>query len=350
MKNFLLLFSSLVMALLLAEATVRFFWVPNSINVSRTEFSNHGYLLNPNTGVGWQKIGKTTIACHYYPPHLRDTPPLSTSKKILVLGDSFTFGWMLPWQSTYIYHLQKASNEAFGKNHFQFLNAAVGGWGAADFLAYLKEYGKALSPAYVLIFLNTDDIGRAMQRNIFQLSDPTGLQLTEQYHPLRYVPLRKFLFNNRLYEHSTLYQFLRNNLSLTHLTQAKTALQQNKSDVVIPMSTELDFQDAFAIRYGQALFLAIQMWCEEHHAKLLVVTTGFNAFYPANIHEPTQVFLAQAKSFFAKTHIAYDDIAPAYQAAVTGKAFQIPIDHHPNPLGAATIADLSWPWIKNQLG
>ena len=110
------------------------------------------------------------------------------------------------------------------------------------------------------------------------------------------------------------------------------------------------FQDEFAIRYGEALFHRINQWCKQHHATLLVLTTGFNAFYPGNLHDPTEVFLTQAKPFFLKEGIAYYDMALPFKKATTGKTFQLPRnDHHPNELGAKMVAQTSWPWVRQRI-
>lgn len=348
MKNFLLLLLSVIIGLVVGEGIIRFWWEPNGVNISRTEFSEWGYLLNPSQGKGLQKLGKSTITCHYYWPHLRDTPLNKQAKNILVLGDSFTFGWMLPWEKTYLYQLQTFSDNQFGKDKYRFLNAAVGGWGAADFLAYLQENGDKISPQYVLIFLNTDDIGRAMKQDIYRF-DPQFSLLTPHFHPLKMAGLRTFLFNNWLYEHSSLLQFIRNNLSLAHINQEKSIKANTNNKYTIPLSTDLEFEDAHAIAYAQALFIAIDEWCQQHQAKLLVVTTGFNAFYPADAHDPTRVFLSSAEDFFAKYGIAYHDISTDFQKSVEGKVFQLPVDKHPNELGAKVIAELSWPWLKAQM-
>jgi len=103
------------------------------------------------------------------------------------------------------------------------------------------------------------------------------------------------------------------------------------------------------VRYGQALFHRINQWCKQHHVKLLVITTGFNAFYPNDIHDPTKVFLEQAKSFFSSENIAYNDSSQIFKQAVAGKNIQIPGDQHPNELGAKIIAQINWPWIKEQI-
>ncbi|MCX7121799.1 MAG: hypothetical protein NTZ67_08565 [Gammaproteobacteria bacterium] len=111
----------------------------------------------------------------------------------------------------------------------------------------------------------------------------------------------------------------------------------------------MQFQNKFAVEYGEAMFLRINQWCIKHHAKLLVITTGFNAFYPPRFRDPTKVFLAAAPAFFEKNHIAFYDSAVSFKKLTRGKKFQIPRDQHPNALGAKLISEACWPWIKQKI-
>lgn len=355
MRNGLLLLFSIVLVLGFAEVALRYIflpWINIDVSVTPMVFLDRGYYVNPSSGSSRDQLGKTVVHYQYYPPHLRDTAVNPQATHILVLGDSFTFGWLLPWQDTYIHHLQMAMDKEFGKDQYQFLNAAVGGWGTADYLSYLEDYGSQTSPQYVLVFLNTDDIGRSIASDIYQFSDSTSLQLTEHRHPMIHHPrIREILSNSWLFAHSSLLQLLRYEM---YALASKDVPENHKyhfqsNDYVIPESSNRKFENAFAVRYGQALFYRLNQWCQIHHAKLLVVTTGFNAFYPAGIHDPTKAFLATANSFFHKENIPYDDIASSFKKVVAGKNFQIPTDLHPNPFGAKMIAEQTWPWIKQQI-
>lgn len=352
MKSSLLFLFSMLITFCLAEATIRYArpWIPLDITGSPTVSSGDGYWLNPNSGVSRHQMGKIAVQYHFYPPHLRDTPIHSHTKSILVLGDSYTFGWLLPANETYIHHLQTNADKIFGKDQYQFLNAAVGGWGTADCLAYLEKYGAEISPKFVLIFLNSDDIGTSIWRNIYTFTDAHSLQLTDNFHPLPHEQLKQLLFNNWLFEHSLLLHFIRYESSRFYdwiKSGKKHSLQANEH--AMPTNTNVIFEDAFAIRYGEALFHRINLWCKQHHATLLVTTTGFNNRYAPNIHDPTKIFFSEAPAFFAKEGIPYHDIAKPFMKAVEKKSFQIPHDGHPNQLGAKVIAEQTWPWLQQQL-
>src|SRR3990167_1946884 len=161
-KNILLCVFSILITLVFGEIIVR--WVsPQNLNGMWIMFSEHGYVMNRETGFVKQKWKDSTVTYRFYQFHLRDTPYRSEITSILTLGDSFTFGMLLPWNQTYLYQLQEATNQLFGKDQYQFLNASTSSWGLADYLAYLEDYGEKIAPKYVLVFLNTDDIGRGLR-------------------------------------------------------------------------------------------------------------------------------------------------------------------------------------------
>lgn len=350
MKNLLLLFFSIVIGLLVAESVVRYFIPQVGLRGSWFVFSKHnGYWLNKNEGTNRHRLRTINVTYHFYSPHLRDTPLNIKAKHILVLGDSFTFGYLLPWEKTYVYLLQNDINHAFGSSQYQLLNAGTGGWGTADYLAFLEEYGEMTTPQIVLVFLNTDDIGRSIVRNIYHLADNHSLRLVPSFQPLPYRSLKTLESSkvvNWLLEHSMFLQILRSN----PFTARHFGAAHGKSNATIPVSDFLTVNDEFSVRYGEALFHRINLWCKKHHAKLIVVTTGFNGYYLGNIQDPTRAFLKNAPAFFAAEGIPYYDTALLFKTKVKGKVFQIPGDMHPNEIGAKAIAEAVWPWLKKQLG
>ena len=359
LKNLLLLTIVVAFTLIIMEGLVRFFY-PQEMNGSIKSLSNLGYALNRSHGTVTVEQGTTRkIAYHFYPPALRGTPINPNAKAILTLGDSVTFGWLQPYKKTYLYLLQQSLDQRFGKNHYQILNAASGGWGAAEYLAYLKQFGASLHPKYVLIFIDSDDIGRAVALNIFKLKNMHSLELKNNFHPFPHAKIKKLLDSdtyNFLLTHSQLLQLVRN----VFLHQSSSArrnqafMDENQHlhhpfPVFYRKNPYTKNQLQYAVALGNAIFYQINQWCLAHHAKLLVVTTGYNAFYPKDIQDPTALFLKQAPAFFQAQHITYYDIAPEFKKAVNGKQFQLPGDSHPNDFGDQTIANLVWPWLQVQI-
>jgi hypothetical protein len=86
-----------------------------------------------------------------------------SNEKILILGDSYTFGWLLNDEDTFIYQLQKNFMNKF------FVNSANGGWGTADHLKYIQLYCKKINPKEVWIFFNNADINRSILSNLYKI-------------------------------------------------------------------------------------------------------------------------------------------------------------------------------------
>lgn len=352
MKNIFILSVSIIISLFISEGIIRYFsyLLPIDITGVPTDISSRGYTLNPDHGIGRHQIGQRIVYYHYSPPHLRDTIIDKRAIPILVLGDSFTFGWLLPRKATYLHHLQRFADKTFDQGQFQFLNAATGGWGTADYLAYLEEYGEQSHPKMVIVFLNTDDIGRSIKRNLYKLNSDHPEILIDNFHPIPHEKIKKLIYGTTLFQHSILLHFLRYELSgLINRVSEQSANIAITNNHIIPVSQQLQVSKTDSIQLSEALFDRLNAWCKRHQAKLVVITTGFNAFYPITIKDPTYFFMSDATRYFDRNNIPYKNNAIELKAATDGQIIQFPGDQHPNEKGALIIATISWPFIKKQL-
>lgn len=83
--------------------------------------------------------------------------------RLLVLGDSFTWGDGVNLDDTYVKQLEKLLNERCGRarsSSYQVINAGVPEWGPAQMWLYLKDYGVRFQPDLVLLGLFDLDIYR----------------------------------------------------------------------------------------------------------------------------------------------------------------------------------------------
>lgn len=77
--------------------------------------------------------------------------------RILVLGDSNTFGWGVPLEATFPKQLERLLNDAGrGQPRFEVINAGVGNYNTAMEVAYLETRGLAYAPDVVIVgwFIN----------------------------------------------------------------------------------------------------------------------------------------------------------------------------------------------------
>lgn len=78
--------------------------------------------------------------------------------RILVLGDSFAFGYGVGEDETFSAYLEACLNRT-GPGAFEVLNAGVPGYGTVDQLNFLRSRGEALDPDVVVLqFLSANDL------------------------------------------------------------------------------------------------------------------------------------------------------------------------------------------------
>ena len=85
--------------------------------------------------------------------------PKANTFRILVLGDSQTWGFGVADNETYPVQLEKLLIAHYRNRNIQVLNGGVPGYGTADELAFLKSYGASLDPDLVIVqFLSVNDL------------------------------------------------------------------------------------------------------------------------------------------------------------------------------------------------
>lgn len=76
-------------------------------------------------------------------------PPENTTR-ILVIGDSYTYGWGINRSERFTDRFERSLNTDYRQN-FQVLNAGIPGTGMHDFYLFLRERGVSYSPDYVVV-------------------------------------------------------------------------------------------------------------------------------------------------------------------------------------------------------
>jgi hypothetical protein len=335
------------LALILGEVLIRLA-APQPLNGFWTIDTPTGLRVNKSSGWSRHQFGRRVVRYHFFPPHLRDTPIKDGVIRVLTLGDSFTFGWLLNHEDTYVHHLQERADAEFGAGVFQFLNAGVGGWGTADYVAYVEEFGDLVRPDIVLVFMHTDDIGRSLRYGRYEFAGPDTQELVRRpaansglKHLAKRTPGCQFLL-----EHSHLAQFFRSSAAILHyrIVSRRTAgAAQNKAMPASHSDGPAELQAS--VLFGQALFLRLQSWCAARGATLYVTTTGRHDPAPPDLTpDPTRAFMAQAKEFFRSRQVPYCDISPAFFALPEGERLthSIEKDGHPSKQGSKFIAEQVW--------
>lgn len=327
----LLLFSILI-TLCFAELIVKFFY-PQDLSGTWRTLSPKGYLLNKASVTSRHQLGDRIIYYHLNSHHLRSREVDTSRHNILVFGDSFTFGWLLDEKDTYVSILQKYANDSIDKN-ISLLNAGAGGWGTLDFLDYLNEFGDAVQPDMVIVFMNGDDIGRSIHRDLFFAPDNFSFKVKSLFS--------NWPFYTWLLEHSHLVQIMRKTFVYTKMADRKEA------KAVIPGSTIGEEQVSTVIPFAKKIFSDMNDWCKKRNISLVITTTGWIFHTEEHKNDPTAIFLSKADSIFSEMEIPFYDITPENRKIIEQNFSQYIIegDNHPNEKGALLIANASWKVLK----
>lgn len=349
-KNILLLFSLLVFISLILEFSLKIFYPQNLDGWYAYSDKNGLNILKKNT-VYYHRINNRNIKYKFGSFNNRITKKQTINQnKILILGDSFTFGWLVNDKNIFVNHLQ---------NHFKkfnFINPSVPGWGASDYVRFTENYCNQIKPKKVIVMLNTDDFTRAWlsklykyeiydtentKNNIIELGYGNQLNYDSKFHN---IPFYKFLIKN-----SHLFVFIRQLIvdiksgKINYFKNSKKNEFENTKDINkilhIPNQKLEDFYIE-ASMLGKILFLRLKEISKTCDSKLIVIYSGWWD-YTNNHHEnPTLYFLNEAKYFFSKNKIEYYDFVKDMKKVHNNyRKYLILNDWHPNEEGHKIIGE-----------
>ncbi len=138
-------------------------------------------------------------------------------RRILVLGDSFAFGYGVEDEEVVSARLESELNGGVSvSGSYEVLNLAVSGFGQAEELVTWRARGRAYRPDVVLLFYFENDIGNNAVANLFRL-DANGVLEPAATEFLPGVRTRELLYKfppiRWLFEHSQAWNLVRNRLS-----------------------------------------------------------------------------------------------------------------------------------------
>jgi lysophospholipase L1-like esterase len=345
--NLSLLLVSVVVSLAAAEIMLRSI-SDHELSGTWQIFDDRGLRLNKSAGSLPHHRSGYSATYSFRHPHLRSGRASEGQYRILVLGESFTFGWLLDWPDTYVGHLEAQIGTEFGPSLFEIANAAVGGWGVDSYLAYLEEYGDEVDPDIVTIFLNTDDIERAIRTGLYHVNqgELTASQVAIPFHKkvIKALPIYNYLLSR---------SYLLDAMRASYVTlryggnDGPLFWGPGVDDTEVTVSTE---KDIMALELAQHIFERIIEWCEERGVTLLVVTTAWHN-PPYEGKSANELFMAEAPRFFDAREVKYFDGSPLLVDRKYDLRSPIFIkdDGHPNEEGARLIAEINWPFLKAEL-
>lgn len=352
-QNFLLVLVSLVISLFVAELAVRII-LPQDKMVTWLEMHPDGFMMNQSGGKAFQELGDIKIDYSFTENRLRGKSGNSdANKKVLAIGDSFTFGLLLEEESSYINLLNEHLKNA-GSDSVVILNGGVGGAGLADWPAWLEHNGANLDPDVILYFMNIHDLERALSKNIYVLKEDSLIKSQRWKPSVAMQSLGKQNWYRWLQGKSELFnivvKLLWRNIYFENLTND---FDTESSSVLIPEMEDFSLESDYSLSLGKAIFKKMDEWCVSNSCELLITTTGFfpSADTVVSAHTLRLYNALKEGSVELSDNVRFFDPSKCMSSKINSdyNSIKIPGDSHPNEQGAKLIADCTWIELKNYI-
>jgi lysophospholipase L1-like esterase len=285
--------------------------------------------------------------------------------RILVIGDSFTFGWGVEETEAYPYRLQQQLAKQYPSRRIEVINAGFAACYSPDtYYLYLEREGLALHPDLIVVgvFVGNDLDSDAAFEHEWTEQDAAGLPLAIQSRDSRVV-------GNRLLPREVPFRYRAPLLHRLHLFQAvadvwwavKPRLMSVISEVAgppvilhaaaapederVPYIYRVNYADRTetVMKRVQSLFAGMKRLAAEAGVPLYFmlipdqVQFADKAFdgLPAEIGKP-QRLLAE---FFEREGLLFVDLLPYLRERAAGSSLYFPGDLHWNARGHALAAE-----------
>jgi len=321
-----LLLVSTLGALAFAEGAVRLLR-PQDLSGWWTLTHPSGLAINRPGGRARHQFRDIVVEYSFGPHHNRQRaaqPARPAARPILLLGDSFTFGWLIRDGLTFAHRLEERFPEQ------SYVNGAVGGWGTADAVKFVELFCTQLRPAAIYLFMNSFDVDRSANTGLYKLNEDGAIVTLPAVgggrgaNFLNGIPAYGWLI-----ERSHLAALAR----VAYLSPRQRAPHTSQPDHVTPES-------AFALERG--LLLKMQDEAEACAARLQVFFIGSHREADLGAGNLTRRFFEgdMAARFFEQNGIAFTDLARTTWLSGLFEdpgRYTIANDGHPNERGAERI-------------
>ena len=262
-------------------------------------------------------------------------------KKILILGDSFTFGWLIDDQSTLVHKFQKENID------YNFINVAVGAWGSAHYTLFIELFCDKIKPEKIIVFLNTDDFHRGYRSGFYKNENNKLVKTKKEFKNIqgdsefdKKIPFYKLLKSN-----SHLFMLIRNTVyNLIY----KPGFNPWSEDRYWPRPNgkfNLEYSEK-VMDFNQKIFLELKKNSNLCNATLDILNISWAHYQSMEDTNPNKLFLKSADKFFDDNNINYYEnnqkMTDLYNDPMK---YIIDLDFHPNKKGV----DLIYSNLKTQV-
>lgn len=257
--------------------------------------------------------------------------------RILGIGDSFTFGWGVSLEETFLKKLEHNLKQMTGRE-IETINAGVPQWDLNHYYVYLKNIGIQYSPDIILLTYFFNDIPQFIQETI--PADP-------EYD-------KQVAYKGGIFGSSVLFNFLKsqadhlrrkNRLAsvdfLSTLEARRPELIQQATRLLLSNSNQAQTRSSFHIL--KALLEKIQAVAQKNNSHLVVMLVPDVA---QTHHAELQYINQVLASLTQEMHIPFVDITPILESASDPRDFYLwPRDWHTNIKGHEKMAEALVPLV-----
>jgi len=254
-------------------------------------------------------------------------------RRLLGIGDSFTFGYNVDVEDCYLKQLERLLNH--GKKKWDVINAGVSGYDMWQYLAYFIHYGYRYEPDLVTVGIFFDDF----------YGDPTPRQKISphgRYRSLSSVRLINFS-RNCVELLKFRYRYLLDSGWLKSIEQRREYIRNSKCYPLLMGKADSQVYEKFELRLKKLNHVA-----KEYGARVLVI------FIPdiVQLYNPElQVVNSILKNICQRCNVGYLDMTTYFEKFKDiRKLYLLPGDAHTSPAGHGIIAREMEKWITASAG
>lgn len=317
--------------------------VPQDLSDPWMTVDNQGLVLNRAGAMATHRRGETVATYRINENHMRDQAPHPDIPSVLVVGDSFTFGWLVDSKNTVVSQLQKQADAALGPNKIRFLNAGTGGWGTASYLDYLTRYADDIRPAAILVFANATDFNRSIQSGIYDVTnDARAIRLSAPEITLP-ATIKRFVTG------LSVYQWLVGNSNLMQMFRlAVLGAISSASEAAAPGAELLDnnqtgIPEKDIREFNISLLRELRSVADQQSVPIFI-STQYHWQYTPDVYDWLVPVMKELDIPFLATQ---REIGTTTNNKVDG--FFITGDPHPAGAVYKILADKTWSWLAPQL-
>jgi lysophospholipase L1-like esterase len=286
-----------------------------------------GYELKPSSeGYGnlgeYIQINSFGARDHEFGPKKSDIP------RIVVIGDSFTFGFGVPLEDTYVKQLEVLLTEKLGP--VEVLNLGVTAYQAWHFIELLEERVASLEPDLAIVAFFLDDMAYPVRPNIINARNPAEVWNENKESKFRLGALTRTVSKQLDY-------LIRHQRGREYLRSIEERRDFIQADVPVMYALQTGEIDGTLNDQIDAAIQTMARWSSSRRTPLL----GLYIPDASQVNQPELQFInKRLAELFRRFDMVFVDSTPAFDAHPdVRELFLFPLDAHTNVLGHKLIAE-----------